>query len=121
MFNFILKIIGIGLPSIIEQITKERTKQANAKTEQEKIQSEERIKVLESKREIILQSQKGKVEQWVRVAFAFPFIAYIWKLILWDKVFGLGSTDNLSPTLEYVMWTVLSGYFILSGLDRFKK
>jgi len=121
MFTFLLKIIGVGLPSIVEQITKERTKQINAKNDSERIKSEERLKILESKKDIILNAQKGKAESYVRIAFAIPFILYIWKLVVFDKILGLGTTDGLSPTLEYILWTVLSGYFILNGIDKFKK
>lgn len=121
MISLILKFLGVGIPAILDQITKERAKQADAKTEQEKIASEERIKVLEAKKDIILKSQGERIGEWVRLAWALPFIIYIWKLLLWDKVMGWGATDALSPTLEYIMWTVLGGYFLLSATTKLKK
>lgn len=121
MIGLILKFLGVGLPAILDQIAKERTKQLDAKTEQEKIASAERLKVLEAKKEVILKSQDERIGEWVRLAWALPFIVYIWKLLLWDKVLGWGATDALSPTLEYIMWTVLGGYFILSATSKITK
>lgn len=118
MMTLILKFLGVGLPAIIAEISKERTKQLDAKTEQEKIASEERIKVLEARKDVIIQSQKERIGEWVRLLWAIPFIVYVWKLVLFDKVLGWGATDALSPTLEYILWTVLGGYFLLAATKR---
>lgn len=114
----LFKVVGVGLPSIVsditKQITEERTKQLASKNESERIASNERIRDLEIQRDVIIQSQKERVGEWVRLAWALPFIIYIWKLLLWDKVMDWGATDPLSPTLEYILWTVLGGYFLLA-------
>lgn len=114
MWITLLKFLGVGLPAIISEIQKERTKQLDAKTEQQKIASEEKIKVLEQQKDVIIESQKQRLGEFVRLLWALPFIVYIWKLLIWDKVLGWGATDALSPTLEYIMWTVLGGYFLLA-------
>ena len=121
LISVLLKFLGVGLPAIINEIQKERTKQLDAKTEQEKIASSERIKVLEAKRDVLIKSHDDRVNTYVRALWAAPFIIYVWKLILWDKVLGWGATDSLSPTLEYILWTTLGGYFFLSGIDKFKR
>lgn len=121
MWTALLKILGVGLPAIINEIQKERTKQLDAKTEAERIASNERIEILEAKKEVVLASYGDRMNNIVRFIWAFPFIAYIWKLILWDKVLGWGSTDGLSPTLEYILWTILGGYFLLAGIDKLKR
>lgn len=121
MWAVISKLLGIGIPAIIDSITKEKVKLADAKTEQQKIESKERIDILERKKEIILSSQANKIGEWVRVAWALPFIVYVWKLLLWDKVLGWGITDPLSPTLDYILWTVLGGYFVLGVTDKFTR
>lgn len=121
MWAVISKLLGIGIPAIIDSITKEKVKLADAKTEQQKIESKERIDILERKKEIILNSQANKIGEWVRVAWALPFIVYVWKLLLWDKVLGWGITDSLSPTLDYILWTVLGGYFVLGVTDKFTR
>src|SRR6185369_16790227 len=32
----------------------------------------------------------------IRPLLAFPVIIYLWKVIVWDKVFGLGATDPIT-------------------------
>lgn len=93
----------------------------NAKTERERIQWDERVRRLEARKESILQAQRDPVERWVRVCLAFPFVVYINKLVLWDKVLGMGVTDPLSPELSEIMWLVLLGYFVDSGVRRIFK
>lgn len=114
MWLAILKLVGAGLPAIVSEIAKEKTKQLDAKTEGEKIASAERIDMLEKQKELIIEGQRQRIGEWVRLAWSLPFIIYIWKLLVWDKVMGWGATDALSPTLEYIMWTVLGGYFLLA-------
>ena len=46
-----------------------------------------------------------------RPLFAFIFIVYIGKCVIWDKVLGLGSTDPLSPELANIEMIIVGGYF----------
>ena len=46
-----------------------------------------------------------------RPLFAFIFVIYIGKCVVWDKVLGLGSTDALSPELTNIEMIIVGGYF----------
>jgi len=46
-----------------------------------------------------------------RPLFAFAFIIYVWKVVVWDKVFGLGTTDALSGDVAQWAMVVLTAYF----------
>lgn len=46
-----------------------------------------------------------------RPLFAFAFVIYVWKVVVWDKVLGLGSTDPLSAELSQWALIILSAYF----------
>ena len=46
-----------------------------------------------------------------RPMFAFIFIVYVGKCVIWDKVLGWGSTDPLSPELANIEMIVIGGYF----------
>jgi hypothetical protein len=120
MWITILSLFGTGLKSLTNDLVNARLKVLDAKTEQEKIAAQERVSTLEAKKEIILQGQKDKVERWIRVLWAVPFIIYTWKLIVWDKILGLGATDSLSPTLEYIMWTILGSYFLDQTINKIR-
>jgi hypothetical protein len=46
-----------------------------------------------------------------RPLFAFAFVIYVWKVVVWDKVFGLGTTDGLSGDVAQWAMIVLTAYF----------
>lgn len=53
-----------------------------------------------------------------RPLFAFAFIIYVWKVVVWDKVFGLGSTDALSGDVAQWAMIVLTAYFGGRSLEK---
>src|SRR5262245_29482258 len=45
----------------------------------------------------LLAAEQGNAfTRWVRPAWAAPFVIYTWKVVVWDKVLGLGATDALT-------------------------
>lgn len=46
-----------------------------------------------------------------RPLFAYIFVLYYGKCVIWDKVFALGSTDSLSPEISGIAMIVITGYF----------
>lgn len=46
-----------------------------------------------------------------RPLFSFAFVIYAWKVVVWDKVFGLGTTDALSGDISQWAMIVLTAYF----------
>ena len=60
---------------------------------------------------ILRQEQGWWVTALPRPLFAFIFIIYIGKCVVWDKVFGWGSTDPLGHELATLEYIVVSGYF----------
>jgi hypothetical protein len=120
MWTTILSLLGIGIRGITQELVEAKVKVSDAKTEQEKIAAQERVDTLSARKEIILQGQKDKAERWIRIIWAVPFIIYTWKLIVWDKILQFGTTDPLSPTLEYIMWTILGAYFLDATIKKIK-
>ena len=76
------------------------------------------------KREAELKTQVVIAEQgrWYtalpRPLFALAFIVYVWKVVVWDKVLGLGSTDPLSGDVAQWAMIVLSAYFGGRSLEK---
>lgn len=110
-----------GLSTITKSLQEAYRDKLNAQNDANKLEADMRIRDLEARRDIILKAQSDNVERWVRVGFAFPFIIYNAKLVLWDKVLGWGVTDPLSPELAYVQMTVIGGYFALWTVAKFRK
>jgi hypothetical protein len=53
-----------------------------------------------------------------RPLFAFAFIIYVWKVVVWDKVLGLGTTDGLSGDVSQWDMIVLTAYFGGRSLEK---
>src|SRR6195256_4616370 len=53
-----------------------------------------------------------------RPLFAFAFVIYVWKVVVWDRVFGLGSTDALSGDVAQWAMIVLTAYFGGRSLEK---
>ncbi|MBX6328559.1 MAG: hypothetical protein IRY89_08290 [Pseudolabrys sp.] len=53
-----------------------------------------------------------------RPLFAFAFVAYAWKVVVWDKVLGLGTTEPLSGDVAQWATIVLGAYFGGRSLEK---
>jgi len=89
-----------GLPSLISglfgtingitaAIKDEKIAGINARTQEEKIASDERVRTLEARRDtMIAEAGVSRANLIVRAIFAVPIIVVMWKLFVWDKVVG---------------------------------
>lgn len=107
-------LLGLGT-SIATAIADAKIAAIQAGTEAERIHAEERVKALEAKA-----TAHGRLEGFIRLAFAAPFIVYIWKLVIHDKVLALGATDALSSTLEYLLFVIVGFYFLHWTIGRLR-
>lgn len=46
----------------------------------------------------------------IRPLLAFPIIIYFWKVIVWDKVLGLGSTDPITGMIADWSGMIITAY-----------
>lgn len=53
-----------------------------------------------------------------RPLFAFAFVIYVWKAVVWDRVLGLGSTAPLSGDIAQWAMIVLTAYFGGRSLEK---
>ena len=61
--------------------------------------------------QLLVAEQGNWLARLVRPLFALPFITYVWKIVVWDKVLAWGSTDPLGPDMTSLMTTVVAAYF----------
>jgi hypothetical protein len=47
----------------------------------------------------------------IRPLMALPFVVFAWKVVVWDKVLGWGSTDPLDPNMWSVFLAIVTCYF----------
>jgi len=46
----------------------------------------------------------------IRPLLALPLIIYLWKVIVWDKVLGLGTTDPITGMVADWIGTIITAY-----------
>jgi hypothetical protein len=121
MWKLLLGFLSGPLSSISNDLKEAYQSKLAAQNDVERVAADERINLLEARKSVILAAQSDPVERLVRIGFAIPFVAYEWKLIIWDKVLSLGATDGLSPELTQLLWIVVGGYFLDITVRRFKR
>jgi len=65
----------------------------------------------ELSQQLLIAEQGNWLARLVRPLFALPFIVYVWKIVVWDKVLAWGSTDPLGADMTGLMTTVVAAYF----------
>ncbi len=90
-----------------------------AQTNVQKLEADIRIHQLEAQQNLLLAEQNKGLTRWIRPAIAFPFVTYLWKVVLLDKVFGLGRTDPLSAELGEIMMVMIGAYFLTRPFETF--
>lgn len=115
-------LVGLINPlgRIVDKIADVRVRLASEQNTSARIALEEEVAALQARRDVILAAQSDPMERWVRIGFALPFVAYVWKLVVWDKLLGWGVTDNLSADLWNILYIVLGGYFVDTVVRRLR-
>jgi hypothetical protein len=126
MFATILAWLGnlIGGPFAKAAVEAYRAKLASDNTS-EKIAADlaaRELNVEQRERELATQVLIAEQGRWYtalpRPLFALAFIIYVWKVVVYDKVLGLGSTDALSGDVAQWAMIVLTAYFGGRSLEK---
>jgi len=126
MFTMILGWLGnlIGGPFAKAAVDAYRAK-LNAENTSEKIAADlaaRELSVEQRERELATQVLIAEQGRWYtalpRPLFASAFIVYVWKVVVWDLVFGLGSTAPLSGDVAQWTMIVLTAYFGGRSLEK---
>lgn len=114
MWSLLLGLIN-PLTKVTGQIVEARIAREQAKTNQAKIEADERVKTLESRRDVLVaEASISKINIIMRCGFAIPLAFILWKILIFDKLFG-GFTPALGAEVWMVMNIVLGFYFLYEG------
>lgn len=119
MIGFLLNLIN-PLARVAEKIADTKVRIAAEQNTAARIALEGELATLEARRSVILAAQADPFERWVRIGFALPFVLYLWKLVVWNKLLGLGATADLSANLWNILYIVLGGYFVYTVVRRLR-
>jgi hypothetical protein len=119
MFSTILGWLGnlLGGPFAKAAVDAYRAR-LSAENTSEKIAADLAVRELgveQRERELAAQVVVAEQGRWFtalpRPLFAFAFVIYAWKVIVFDKVLGLGTTDPLTGDVSQWAMIVLTAYF----------
>lgn len=118
--------ISTTINNITKAISDEKIAQINATSDVEKTQISAKIDQLQSQRDVLIANSNsgiGWIDEIIRFGLAVPLIAYVNKLVLYDKVigsWGTYSTDGLGTTELTVLSAILGYLFLYSAMKIFK-
>ena len=133
MFSWITAIPSLisGLFGTVNNITNaisnEKIAALNATTDQDRIRSDERIKTLEARRDVLVaESGVSKINIVMRSLMAMSVVVVLWKLLVWDKVIGsfmgcsgaargtcgIFTTDQFDANQWQIIMAVVGFYFL---------
>jgi hypothetical protein len=67
---------------------------------------------------LLIAEQGNWLTRCIRPLFAMPFIIFAFKVVVWDKVLGWGTTDALDPNMWSVFNTIIISYFGATAVER---
>ena len=117
MLSMLLAIIK-PLSAVAIDLVSAKGRLLDAATEKERIQAEVEIQQLEGRQAVLIAEQGSRLTSWIRPAFAFPFIVYNFKVVVWDKVLGLGVTDDLSASYWQLQIIIFGAYFLTRAYEK---
>ncbi len=117
MLGMILSFVTGLFPTIngiTAAISNEKIAGINAKTDEERIHSQERVSALQARRDVLIveAGRPWTLNGLIRGLIALGPTVILLKIFIWDKALGWGSTDALDPNLWFVVQTVLGFYFL---------
>lgn len=68
--------------------------------------------------QIIIAEQGWWMTAMIRPMIAWPFIVYIWKTVVYDKVLGFGTTDVLDGSLGEWAGIIVTAYFVGRPIEK---
>lgn len=111
-------LTGGGIAAIGKELNRAYDAKLKAKNNSERIEAEKQIAQLEARQAILIAEQGSWMTRWIRPAFAAPFVIYDAKVIVWDKVLKLGTTDPISPEFWQLQMIVFGAYFLTRPLEK---
>lgn len=111
-------LAGSGISAIGRQLNEAYQARLAARNNKQRIAADMEIARLEARRDVLVAEQRSWTTRWIRPAFAIPFVIYDFKILVWDKVLGLGTTDNLSPEFWQLQMLVFGSYFLTRPFEK---
>lgn len=110
-----------GLGGIANELRQAQKDRLDAANDANRLAAEKHIATIEARMEAQTRGEATWLPKLVRGMFALPFIIYLNKIIVWDKVLGWGVTDDLSDNAWRIFTVVVTFYFLDSTIKKVRK
>lgn len=119
MLAFLMGLID-PVSRITQGIIDWQTKKLVAQTDTQRIEADQNIAQLQARRDVLIAESKSPWNVLARMALMIGPCFYVAKIFIWDKMLGLGSTDDLTPNEWYLVFVVYGFYFLdsMKGIIR---
>lgn len=117
MIGFLLGLLD-PISKISDLLQEAYVAKLRAENDEQRIRADVEIETLKAKRDILLAEQKSWMTRWIRPFIAAPVGIYVWKLLVWDNVLGLGATPQPSDIVQWIVVTVIGAFFIGRPLEK---
>ena len=117
MIGFLLGLLD-PIGKIADRLQEAYVAKLRAENDEQRIRADIEIETLKAKRDILLAEQKSWMTRWIRPFIAAPVGIYVWKLLVWDNVLGLGATPQPSDIVQWIVVTVIGAFFIGRPLEK---
>jgi len=67
---------------------------------------------------VIISEQGWWLTAMIRPLIAWPIIIYVWKVVVWDTVLGLGSTPILQGSVGEWSGIIITAYFVGRPIEK---
>jgi len=111
-------ITGSGFSDITKELISAYENKSKAQNDVERIEADKQIAYIQARQSLLIAEQRSYATHWIRPTFAFLFIIYDAKIILWDKVLNLGTTEPLSPAFWQLQMFIFGAYFLTRPLEK---
>jgi len=72
----------------------------------------------ELRAQVLIAEQGNAATRWVRPLWALPFIAWSYKVVVWDLMLDLGSTPELKGVTANLCVTIAGAYFLGRSAEK---
>ena len=117
--NWLLSLLtGNTITAVGDQLNRAYETKMNAETDKAKLEADQQIEQLKARQAVLIAEQGSWLTSWIRPAIAAPFVIYLWKIIVIDKVLKMGVTDNLPPEIWQMFMVVIGAYFLARPFEK---
>jgi len=120
--QFILRFIGGGgLSGLASELRKANADRLAAANDSERMAAEERIAQVANQMEAQTRGDGSWMAKAMRALFGLVVLVYFAKLLIFDKVLGLGATDALGGFADWTARTVVVFYFLDASIGKLRR